>query len=125
MSIESQSDTHQDSWTNASKYSSESLRPSSERTCEVQPDAREQLERWGISEEHVDQLVRLSSRYEYADCLGKANQLAQRGGIFTRAADGTDAILLPDFFDIDQREGGQCVEIAAKVLRDMHATGWL
>lgn len=111
-------------WQASEEYSLENLRAKPELICEVTEDARDTLREWGLSDELIDELAQLSAKYDYDSCLEKMEQIAQRGGIITRDGD-REAILLPDYFDLGERSGGQCGEIAAKVVRDLHADGWL
>lgn len=112
-------------WTPAqSEYSLENLRSTPERTCEVSDDARNQLEQWNVSPEAIDQLARLSAKYEYANCPERAAEIAARGGIITTDLEGKANVLMPDFADLGNRNGGQCGEITCKGMRDLHSEGW-
>lgn len=115
-------------WTSAtSEYSLDNLRPSQEQVCDVTEDAVDQMEKWGLSSYDIEKLAKLSAQFQYDDCLNKAEQIAQRGGIITkdRYGEGEEGIVLPDLFDLGDRTGGQCIEIAAKVIKAMHSEGWL
>jgi hypothetical protein len=91
----------------------------------VTDEARDTLERWGLKDEHIEGLVGLAGEYEYANPVGKAEAIAERGG-FVMTYSELHKVVLPDLYDYTgQRRDGQCGEIAVNVIGAMHDGGWL
>jgi hypothetical protein len=96
-----------------------------EREMNVTAGAVERLEGWGLTNEQIVGLVEIGSAYEYADIVGKAEAIASRGVLLSRASSVGDTVVLPGLYDYDRRKEGQCGEIALKIIRDMRTTGWM
>jgi hypothetical protein len=97
----------------------------SQRPLEVMREGRDRMAQWGLSHDQIEQLEQMTASYEYANPLGRAERIAAEGGIVMND-DAGEWVVLPDFFDYTgSRRDGQCSEIAAKQIAELHASGWL
>ncbi|HSX01257.1 MAG TPA: hypothetical protein VLF67_03350 [Candidatus Saccharimonas sp.] len=100
----------------------EQRRPEQEsdrREVRMMPEAMADLRRWGVSEEAAGRLLELTGAYEYGQVVEKTRAQVERGA-YIRG----DEVILPGLRDYTDRRGGQCGEIATKLLRDIK-NGWL
>jgi hypothetical protein len=97
----------------------------SRRPLEVMSEGHDRMTQWGLSLDQVGQLEQMTSNYEYANLTSRAERVAINGGIVMHD-DEAEYVVLPDFFDYaGDRRDGQCNEIAAKLLAELHESGWL
>lgn len=117
-------DAEQIAWTLKSPEDSVESSGDQLRRSELSQEAHLQLETWGVPGEKIDTLQVLAGQYEYADCLGKVKRLATQDA-YEISIDEKAYLMLPNFFDPDDTKGGQCAEVADKIMRDLHESGWL
>ena len=96
-----------------------------ERPLEVMREGHDRMLQWGLSADRIGQLEEMTSSYEYANLVGRAERVVLNGGVLLNDEAG-DWVVLPNFFDYaGDRRDGQCGEIAAKLLVELHKSGWL
>lgn len=92
----------------------------------ITPDALDVLQSWGLSDENVTELSILTSRCRYDLCTQKALGIAERGGVMSRdPKSGSETILLPGFFGGVATGLGQCSDLTAFQLLELHNSGLL
>ncbi len=80
----------------------------------VTDHAQLQLEEWGVSPKEVKQLRKITSLLRYDLCEEKSLRITKNGGEIYKEDDGTEVVVLPDFFNFTDRLDGQCGDLSAQ-----------
>ncbi len=86
----------------------------------ITEEAKERLMSWGMSEEDIKTLREITSSFRYDLCEQKAERLAQSPAYIYTAEDGSEEVIIPNFFDTSDRGDGQCRDIATQQIRALN-----
>lgn len=90
----------------------------------ITPDAKKQLESWGIPEGFISRLQEVASSMRYDLCPQKAERIASNEAFIHTTPEGEE-VVLPDYYDVEGRLDGECGGIAKQLLVKLHETGYI
>lgn len=87
--------------------------------------ARDRLKSWGLADDHIEGLQKLTASFRYDLAPQKATEIAKKGAYVYKDTTGKEGIVLPNLSNPDEKLDIQCGAVAKHFIDSLYSSGYL